>query len=101
MMHRAETVKMTTGTGGCCNGCKRTCAGESFWRNTYTNKGQTPAAVCLAPAFPSKIFPLDLSKSGTLVAHPGLYLGHLGDVQVTFRFISNIMAVRSFVCVRT
>lgn len=92
MLYKADNVKMSTSAGGCCNGMKRTLGGESFFRNKYTNKNQMPACVTLAPSFPAKIIPIDLSRSGEVMVNPGLYLAHIGDVHVTFHFVKNLMA---------
>ena len=92
MVYRGETVKISTGVGGLGAGFKRALGGESFFRNTYRNTGQHPACIALSSNFPSKIIPVDLSRSGPLSVSPGLYLAHLGDVQITFKFVRNVMA---------
>jgi uncharacterized protein (AIM24 family) len=63
-----------------------------MFRNHYTNRGSSVASVAITPSFPAKILPIDLSRSGTVYAHPGLYLAHLGEVRVTFRFVRGILA---------
>jgi len=92
MMYRADGIHMKTSMGGCSQGCKRCCGGESMFKNEYTNRTQAPASITLTPNFPSKIIPVDLNRSGTITASPGLYIGHLGQVTVTFRFIRSVMA---------
>ena len=92
MLYKADTIKMSTGMGGCCAGVKRCLGGESMFRNKYTNKGNAPAVVSITPNYPSKIVPIDLSRSGVLFAHPGVYLAHIGEVKVSFEFVANPLA---------
>jgi uncharacterized protein (TIGR00266 family) len=78
--------------GGCLAGLKRMCGGESFFLNTFRNESAGPACVAINPNFPSKVIPIDLSKSGPIHAHPGLYIAHLGDVNITYKFVRNPLA---------
>ena len=92
MTYRSDLVLPSTGMDGCGNGCKRCLGGESMFRNTYTNRGGVPASITFSPSFPAKIVPIDLSRSGTFYASPGLWLCHLGDVKVSFKFVKNLVA---------
>lgn len=92
MLYKSDSINMSTSLGGCAGAWKRCCGGESIFRNSYTNRGNTPACVTITPHFPAKVIPLNLSKSGTMFVHPGLYIAHLGDVNVTFKFIRSVLA---------
>lgn len=92
MLYKADSIKMTTSMGGCCGAIKRSCGGESLFQNKYTNKGAAPATVSFSPDYPSKIVPVDLSRSGTLYAHPGAYLCHTGEVKISAHLVRNLGA---------
>jgi uncharacterized protein (AIM24 family) len=92
MLHRSDGIKLHTGINGLGNGVKRVMGGESMFRNKYTNATKGPASIARTPGFPSKIFPIDLSRSGSLSLQPGLYFAHIGDVHITFKFTRNIAA---------
>ena len=92
MLYKAESVKMSTAIGGLGLGVRRVLGGESLFRNKYVNTANVPVCVTLGPSFPAKLIPIDLSRSGTFVASPGLYVGHIGDVHITYRFVRNILA---------
>jgi uncharacterized protein (AIM24 family) len=64
MLHRADGIKLHTGINGLGNGGKRVMDGESMFRNKYNNARKRPASIATTPDFPSKIFPIDLSRSG-------------------------------------
>ena len=92
MVYKADSIAMTTGVGGFMRGMKRVLGGESFFRNTYTNMGSAPACISLTPDFPAKIIPVDLSRSGTVHVTPGGYVAHIGEVNITFKFVRKVMA---------
>ena len=49
--------------------------------------------MAFTPDYPAKIIPIDLSKcGGSLIAMPGSYVAHFGDVRITFKFIRNVLA---------
>ncbi|KAI8895490.1 tryptophan RNA-binding attenuator protein-like domain-containing protein [Globomyces pollinis-pini] len=92
MVYRGEQVSFRTNIGGLMKGFKRMMGGESLFKNNYTNEGTTPACVTVGPSFPGKVIPVDLSLSGPLLARPGVYLAHFGDVQISFQLCKSLMA---------
>lgn len=92
MLYRGKSVIMKTNVGGFTTGVKRSLGGESFFRNNYTNNGSSAESITVTPSFPAKIIPIELEKSGPIHVSPGLYLGSIGDVTVTFKFVRNVLA---------
>ncbi|KAJ3269618.1 hypothetical protein HDV01_001179 [Terramyces sp. JEL0728] len=92
MLYRGQDVTISTGVGGLGQGFGRIMAGESFFKNTYTNKGNILESVAISPSFPAKIIPIELSRSGTILAKHGAYIAHIGDVNVTFQIVSSMTA---------
>ncbi|KAJ3309300.1 hypothetical protein HDV04_006242 [Boothiomyces sp. JEL0838] len=87
MLYRGTDIGIKTGVGSCGDGCKRLIGGESFFRNTYTNNGQTVESIAVSPAYPAKIIPIDLSRCGTILAKPGGYIAHIGEVHISFQTV--------------
>ncbi|KAJ3250880.1 hypothetical protein HK103_003067 [Boothiomyces macroporosus] len=92
MLYRGEGVNISTGVGGVGQGFSRIMAGESFFKNSYTNRGKYMESIAISPSFPAKIIPIDLSRSGTILAKHGSYIAHIGNVNVSFQVVSNMMA---------
>ncbi len=89
MLHKGDAIEMNVTTKG---GMKRMLGGESLFQVIWQNKGQGPADIALSPYYPAKIVPIDLARSGTIHLHPGSYLAHLGNVNVTYKFVRNLGA---------
>lgn len=85
------------GTGGiktevdftCCSGgegCERICGGESCVKVLLTNASGQEGIVGLTPGYPAKVIPLKfgthIKEDHMLIAQPGSYMSHLGDVHV-------------------
>ncbi|KAI8895489.1 tryptophan RNA-binding attenuator protein-like domain-containing protein [Globomyces pollinis-pini] len=92
MSYRGGGMEMRTQCGGCLPGIKRMIGGESFFRNTYTNKSPFPESIAVSPNYPAKIIPIDLSKAGVLHCKSGIYLAHYGDVEITFQLAPSLLA---------
>lgn len=78
MMFMSPKIKSSVEMGN----CSRTCVGETLCKAIYTNNSSSEAYVALTPNFPAKVIPLDLSKTGKIVAKKGAYMSGIGDVSV-------------------
>jgi uncharacterized protein (AIM24 family) len=91
MVHRAETIKMSTTILG--GGFGRFVGGESPWKNLYTNSSNVVSSISVSPDYPGKLVPIDLSRSGPINLSPGQYVCHIGHVEVTFKMVTNVIDV--------
>ena len=72
-----------------CSGecCGRILGGESCVKVLLKNESDNEGYVGLTPNFPAKIVPVKFGsnvKSGTIIAKPGAYMSHIGDVDVGY-----------------
>jgi uncharacterized protein (AIM24 family) len=87
-MYSSDQIKKVVNTGGC-SAFKRLLGGGSVIRAIYSNPGKSPLCLAFTPEFPSKIVPIDLSRSGTIYVASGMYLAHLGYVHITYQVVKN------------
>ena len=67
MMFMSPKIKSSVEMGK----CSRTCVGETLCKAIYENPTNAPEYVALTPNFPAKVVPIDLSKTGKIVAKKG------------------------------
>lgn len=93
MIYKAPNVKMKTFVGGFGRALKRWLGGEGFFMTKYVNNNNQTGSLTLSPGFPSKVVPVDMNKTGNtpFVFIPSAYLGHVGQVDVTFKFVKSCL----------
>lgn len=79
MMFMSPRIKSSVEMGR----CSRLCVGETLCKAVYQNPMQQPEYVALTPNFPAKVVPIDLSKTGKMIAKKGAYMSGIGDVAIT------------------
>lgn len=85
MIHMHSSLAPDIGTdGGCYQACLRTCcAGESFFRLLFQNKTSEDVAMGIAPPWPAKVLPFDMSVYRRLHVANGAFVGAVAS-NITF-----------------
>lgn len=83
MCYMSDGIEMETSGTGFVEGLQRWFAGESFFTNTFVNKGNVMGYIAFAPPTFSRIVHLDLAQlGGDMLCQQNSYLCSVGDVKV-------------------
>ena len=80
-----------SGLGNLLGSLARIFSGESYFVNTYTNKGAAPEYVAFATPSMARILPLDLNVlGGEMFAQSNSYFCSIGDVRVSSKMVGSL-----------